>query len=69
MIGLQTCATCKHFLPLSEMTEEESRVFLNACDYLGIEHPEDYGYCTLNEDDYVIVKKDSGKNCKWWEER
>lgn len=67
MMGMKTCATCKHFVPLSMMSREERRAFIDACTLMGIDNPEDYGYCKLNEDDIVIVGKTDGKNCKYWE--
>ena len=69
MNGYHSCATCVYFVPLTMMSKEERQMFIDHCGILGIEDYENYGYCTYNPEDIAIVRKDNGRNCKYWEAR
>ena len=67
MNGMRTCATCRYFKPMTMMSKEERRMFMDDCRILGIKDPENYGYCVKFQDNIIIRRKDNGKRCKYWE--
>ena len=66
MNGEHTCATCKYFKSLGYMSKEERQIFFGLIEYLKVD-PEDYGLCFRFPNKIKLVRKDDGKNCKYWE--